>query len=96
MAAATEAHFKKNYQTHLQYLTLKGLPQATHQVLQRFWQVHRNPVLLFPNRHGGAKGAARAMTPMDRGGVQTTLKQVVAACGLKKCLARGQTLHYTS
>jgi len=60
------------------------LPQATHQVLQRFWQVHRNPVLLFPNRHGGAKGAARATTPMDRGGVQTTLQQVVAACGLKK------------
>lgn len=60
------------------------LPQATHQVLQRFWQVHRNPVLLFPNRHGGAIGAARATTPMDRGGVQTTLQQVVAACGLKK------------
>ncbi|MHB1660049.1 MAG: tyrosine-type recombinase/integrase, partial [Acidithiobacillus sp.] len=26
------------------------LPQATHQILRRFWQVHRNPVLLFPNR----------------------------------------------
>ena len=34
------------------------LPQATHQLLRRFWQVHRNPVLLFPNRHGGRKGAA--------------------------------------
>ena len=62
------------------------LPQTTHQVLQRFWQVHRNPVLLFPNRHGGVQGAARATTPMDRGGVQTTLHQVVAACGLKKRL----------
>ena len=60
------------------------LPQATHKVLQRFWQVHRNPVLLFPNRHGGVKSAARATTPMDRGGVQTALQQVVAACGLKK------------
>jgi len=60
------------------------LPQATHQVLQRFWQVHRNPVLLFPNRHGGVTGAATATTPMDRGGVQTTLHQVVAACGVKK------------
>ena len=29
------------------------LPQATHHLLQRFWQVHRNPVLLFPNRHSG-------------------------------------------
>jgi site-specific recombinase XerD len=60
------------------------LPQTTHQLLRRFWQVHRNPVLLFPNRHGGLKGAANAATPMDRGGVQTTLRQVALACGLKK------------
>ncbi|MDP2025801.1 site-specific integrase [Sulfuriferula sp.] len=34
------------------------LPQATHKLLQRFWQIHRNPVLVFPNRHGGLKEAA--------------------------------------
>ncbi len=60
------------------------LPHATHQLLRRFWQVHRNPVLLFPNRHGGLKGAASATTPMDAGGVQATLHKVVEACGLKK------------
>lgn len=60
------------------------LPQATHQVLRRFWSVHRNPVLLFPNRHGGLRGAAAATTPLDRGGVQVTLHKVVQACGLKK------------
>jgi len=60
------------------------LPQTTHQLLRRFWWVHRNPVLLFPNRHGGLKGAASATTHMDRGGVQTTLHQVVESCGLKK------------
>jgi site-specific recombinase XerD len=60
------------------------LPQTTHQLLRRFWQVHHNPVLLFPNRHGGLKGAATATTPMDPGGVQTALHKVVAACGLKK------------
>lgn len=60
------------------------LPQATHQVLRRFWSVHRNPVLLFPNRHGGLRGAATATTPLDRGGVQATLHKVVQACGLKK------------
>jgi integrase/recombinase XerD len=65
---------------------LVPLPQATHKVLQRFWQVHRNPVLLFPNRHGGLKAAATATTPMDRGGVQTTLHKVIEACGLKKRL----------
>ena len=60
------------------------LPQATHQLLRRFWRVHRNPVLLFPNRHGGLKGAAAATTPLDRGGVQKTLHRVCQACGLKK------------
>ena len=63
---------------------LVPLPQATLDPLRRFWQVHRNPVLLFPNRHGGLKGARSATTPLDRGGVQNTLRQVVAACGIKK------------
>lgn len=60
------------------------LAKATHQLLQRFWQVHRNPALLFPNRHGGLSGAASATTPLDRGGVQTTLHRVIGSCGLKK------------
>ena len=60
------------------------LAQATHQLLRRFWQVHRNPVLLFPNRNGGLKGAASTTTPLDRGGVQTTLHRVIGTCGLKK------------
>jgi integrase/recombinase XerD len=63
---------------------LVPLAQTTLDVLRRFWQVHRNPVLLFPNRHGGLKGASTATTPLDRGGVQTTLHKVVAACGIKK------------
>jgi integrase/recombinase XerD len=60
------------------------LPQATHRLLRRFWSVHRNPVLLFPSRHGGLKGAATARTPMDPGGVQVALHKVVESCGLKK------------
>ena len=60
------------------------LPHVTHQLLRRFWLVHRNPVLLFPNRQVGMKGAARASTPLDRGGVQKTLRKVALACGLKK------------
>lgn len=62
------------------------LPQATLGVLRRFWQVHRNPVLLFPNRQGGLKSAHLASTPLDRGGVQKTLQRVVADCGIKKRL----------
>lgn len=60
------------------------LPTATHQVLRNFWRLHRNPVLLFPNRSGGLKGSASATTPLDRGGVQITLRQVAQDCGLKK------------
>ena len=60
------------------------LPTATYQLLRGFWRVHRNPVLLFPNRHAGLKGAIAATTPLDRGGVQKTLHRVTKACGLKK------------
>ncbi len=60
------------------------LPHATHTLLRNFWQVHRNPLLMFPSRLGGVKAAATAITPMDTGGVQTTLHKVVASCGLSR------------
>ncbi|HBK56167.1 MAG TPA: recombinase [Xanthomonadales bacterium] len=63
---------------------LVPLPRATHRMLQAFWLRHRNRVLLFPNRAGGQTGARTAESPLDRGGVQNTLRQVVAACGVKK------------
>jgi integrase/recombinase XerD len=63
---------------------LVPLPEATLVLLRRFWQLHRNPVLLFPSRHGGLKAAARAVTPLDPGGVQVTLRKVAQQCGLKK------------
>lgn len=65
---------------------LVPLPDMTLDVLRRFWAVHRNPVLLFPNRKGGLKASGSATTPLDRGGVQTTLRKVVEACGIKKTL----------
>jgi integrase/recombinase XerD len=60
------------------------LPDATLVALRRFWQLHRHPEWLFPNRQGGLKAAHSARSPLDRGGVQTTLHKVVEACGLKK------------
>jgi integrase len=62
------------------------LPDTTLDLLRRFWSVHRNPVLLFPNRKGGLKGSHCATTPLHRGGVQATMRKVVAACGIKKRL----------
>ncbi|MCP5039149.1 MAG: tyrosine-type recombinase/integrase, partial [Rhodobacteraceae bacterium] len=64
------------------------LPEATLDLLRRFWSVHHHPVLLFPNRQGGLQFAHRAITPLDRGGVQSTLRKVVQACGIKKRLPR--------
>jgi len=64
------------------------LSDTTLTVLRRFWSVHRNPVLLFPNRKGGLKGSATATTPLDRGGVQVTIHKVAADCGIKKTLHR--------
>jgi site-specific recombinase XerD len=77
---------------------LVPLPQATLTVLRNFWRVHRNPVLLFPSRQGGWASAASATTPLDAGGVQTTLHKVVQACGLKKnitphCLRHSYATH---
>lgn len=63
---------------------LVPLPTATYQLLRSFWQRHRHPVLLFPNRHGGLPGARNAKTPLDRGGVQKALRAVTESCGLKK------------
>jgi len=63
---------------------LVPLPEQTLVLLRRFWQIHRHPTLLFPNRHGGLKGAHRATSPLDRGGVQLTLRKVAQQCGLKK------------
>jgi len=60
------------------------LPDATLDVLRKFWLVHRHPELLFPNRKGGLAGAGRAPSPLDRGGVQITLRKVALDCGLKK------------
>ncbi len=71
------------------------LPDATVDILRRFWGVHRHPVLLFPNRKGGLKGSRLATTPLDRGGVQTTMRKVVQACGIKKrlpCTACGTVM----
>jgi len=67
------------------------LSLTTLNVLRRFWSVHRNPVLLFPNRKGGLKGSAAATTPLDRGGVQVTMGKVIADCGIKKNDVQGGT-----
>ncbi|MEE9302973.1 MAG: site-specific integrase [Thiotrichaceae bacterium] len=66
------------------------LTQDTLSVLRHFWQVHRHPTLLFPNRKKTLSAVARAKTPLDRGGIQKAMREVVADCGFKK------RYHYTA
>jgi len=64
------------------------LPDITLHLLRRFWLVHRNPVWLFPNRKRGLSGSHTAVSPLDRGGVQVSMRKVIEACGIKKRLPR--------
>ena len=63
---------------------LVPLPDMTYQVLRRFWLVHRHPTFIFPNRKYGLKKVQLATTPLDRGGIQTTMAAVIRNMGLKK------------
>ena len=63
---------------------LVPLAQASLQVLRRFWLIHRNPVLLFPERHRGLQAAASTTTALNAEGVQRALARVIGHCGLKK------------
>jgi len=65
---------------------LVPLAQASLQVLRRFWLIHRNPVLLFPERHRGLQAATRTTTALNAEGVQRALSRVIGHCGLKKRL----------
>lgn len=60
------------------------LPDLTYHALQTLWRKHRNPCWLFPSATGSMQRVAQATTPMDRGGAQSAMKAVVAACGIKK------------
>jgi site-specific recombinase XerD len=55
-------------------------------VLRKFWQIHRHPSFIFPNRKRGLKNAHLVESPLDRGGVQSAMKKIVTELGIKKRL----------
>jgi len=63
---------------------LVPLPDLTCRALRALWCKHRNPRLLFPSAVGGAECIRTATTPMHRGGVQKTMRLLLAECGIKK------------
>jgi len=63
---------------------LVPLPANTLQTLRRFWQIHRHPTLLFPNRKRGLKNAHLASSHLNMCGVQVAMSTVVKELGIKK------------
>ena len=63
---------------------LVPLPDLTCQALRALWARHRHPRLLFPNASGSIETVRKATSHMDRGGVQTAMKKMLADCGIKK------------
>ena len=63
---------------------LVPLPHNTLNVLRHFWNVHKHPTFIFPNRKRGLKNAHLTESPLDRGGVQSAMKKVVTELGIKK------------
>ncbi len=59
------------------------LPDRTLLLLRSYWASHRNPVFLFPR--GKSNELRRsAEAPMDRGGLQKSIKAIVKSCGVHK------------
>jgi len=60
------------------------LPELTCRGLRALWSRHRHPRLLFPNASGSMETVCQASSHMDRGGVQTAMKKMLADCDIKK------------
>jgi integrase/recombinase XerD len=59
------------------------LPDRTLLLLRKYWVSHRNRVFLFPRgKTNELRGSADA--PMDRGGLQKSIKIIVKSCGIHK------------
>ena len=68
------------------------LPEVTLNALRQYWATHRNSRFIFP---GGRRTEARqsAKAPMDRGGLQKSLKVIVKTCGIHKSITTHSLRH---
>jgi len=59
------------------------LPNRTLDMLRHYWAMHRNPTWIFPE---GKNPLVRhqATRPMDRGGLQKSVKAIAQSCGIHK------------
>lgn len=66
---------------------LLPLPKRTLDALRIYWKTHRHPQLLFPGRGTGSD------SPMDRGGVQKAIRQVIKECRINKQISPHSLRH---
>ena len=60
------------------------LPKSTLHALRRYWKVHRNPELLFPNILGGKETVMHTKQPMNIGCVQAAFRAAAKDSGINK------------
>lgn len=66
------------------------LPEATYQLLRRYWATHRNKRLIFPAVGRDGQGAPTAKVPMSIDGVQGAFRKAKFAAGVIK---KGVSIH---
>jgi len=60
------------------------LPERTLQLLRQYWQLHHNPVLLFPAEGRDHIDLARSTEPMSKSSVQQAFRAALKASGNNK------------
>lgn len=71
------------------------LPEATLQILRKYWSAHRNRKLLFPGiGHSGLEGSV-AHEPLSRGSVQGAFKRALRRTKIKKRSVSIHTLRHS-
>jgi site-specific recombinase XerD len=60
------------------------LPDKTLYLLRRYWVMHKNPNLLFPNIVGGLKRIRNTSKTMNKHGVRDALKSALRDCEIHK------------
>jgi len=63
---------------------LVPLPKSTLHALRRYWKVHRNTELIFPNILGGTETVRHTKQPMNIGCVQAAFRAAAADSGINK------------
>jgi len=63
---------------------LVPLPKSTLNALRRYWKVHRNTELIFPNILGGSDTVRNTKKPMNIGCVQAAFRAAAADSGINK------------